>query len=536
MPRDFQAPGRSAVHGTNAMIATSHPLASLVGVETMKRGGSAVDAALAASAMLCVVEPNMTGIGGDCFALVAPPGAPTRALMGSGRSPMAVDRAAIADTGLAAIPDDSPHAVNVPGAVAAWVALHAAWGRLPLAELMEPAARVAEAGYAVAPRVAFDWAVNAARLARRPETAAAFLADGRALAVGDVHRQPALAATLRAIGREGRAGFYEGAVADAMVATLRALGGTHTHDDLAACEATWAEPIRGRFAGLDVVETPPNGQGATALLILKALESWDPWRAARGAERLRLYAEATRAAYRLRDGAITDPAAMPVDIETFLGEDAVGYLRDAAVDPCLRATPAREGGRLPWATAPHETDTIYLSVVDPDGMVVSFINSLFFPFGGTLLAPESGVLFHCRGASFSLEPGHPNALAPGKQTMHTIIPGLVEDDGMPLMPFGVMGGQYQAAGHAHLMIRLFEEGLDLQSAIDAPRLFGYGDRTEVEAGIDAATRAHLADRGAAPVVSATIPIGGAQAVLIDRARGVLVGASDPRKDGCALGW
>ncbi|WP_029030399.1 gamma-glutamyltransferase family protein [Salinarimonas rosea] len=538
MLRDFQAPGRSAVFGTNAMIATSHPLASLVGVETMKRGGSAADAALAASAMLCVVEPHMTGIGGDCFALVAAPGAPTRALMGSGPSPRGIDRAAVADTGLSAIPDDSPHAVNVPGAVAAWVALHAAHGRLPLAELMEPAARVAEAGYAIAPRVARDWAVNAPRLARRAETASAFLKDGRPLAPGDVHRQPALAATLRAIGRDGRAGFYEGAVADDMIATLRGLGGTHAHADLAGVEATWVAPIRGRFAGIDVVETPPNGQGATALLILKALESWDVWRAARGPERLRLYAEATRAAYRLRDGAITDPAAMKVDLETFLGEEAVAFVRRAAADPgpgpgSERGT--RDLGPIPWDTTPCETDTICLSVVDPDGLVVSFINSLFHPFGSTLYAPRSGVLFHCRGASFSLDAGHPNALAPGKHTMHTIIPGLVEADGAPLMPFGVMGGQYQAAGHAHLMIRLFEERLDLQSAIDAPRLFGYGGRTEVETGFDDETRARLAERGAAPE-TASAPIGGAQAVLIDRARGVLVGASDPRKDGCALGW
>ncbi|WP_372425405.1 gamma-glutamyltransferase family protein [Salinarimonas chemoclinalis] len=533
MLRDFQAPGRSAVFGTNAMIATSHPLASLVGVETMKRGGSAADAALAASAMLCVVEPHMTGIGGDCFALVAPPGAPTRALMGSGPAPKGVDRAAVADAGLAAIPDDSPHAVNVPGAVAAWVALHAAHGRLPLAELMEPAARVAEAGYAIAPRVAYDWAAHAARLARRPESAAAFLRDGRPLAAGDVHRQPALAATLRAIGREGRAGFYEGAVADDVIGTLRALGGTHVHEDLAGFEPRWVEPIRSRFAGIDVVETPPNGQGATALLVLKALEGWDVWRAARGPERLRLYAEATRAAYRLRDGAITDPAAMPVSLEGFLGEAAVAFVRRAAADPGPGAGPERAGrdlGPIPW-----ETDTICLSVVDPDGLVVSFINSLFHPFGSTLYAPRSGVLLHCRGASFSLDAGHANALAPGKHTMHTIIPGLVEANGAPLMPFGVMGGQYQAAGHAHLMIRLFEEGLDLQAAIDAPRLFGYGGRTEVETGFDAETFAWLAARGAAPE-AAGAPIGGAQAVWIDRARGVLVGASDPRKDGCALGW
>jgi len=533
MTRSFQGPGRSAVLGTRAMIATSHPMAALAGVEAMKRGGSAADAALAASAMLCVVEPHMTGIGGDCFAIVAAPGVAARALMASGPSPAGVDREALVAAGMTELSDDTPHSVNVPGAVDGWVKLHAAHGKLPFADLMEPAARVAEAGYAVAPRVAYDWATHAPRLARRPETAAMFLRDGEALRVGDVHRQPALGETLRAIGRKGRAGFYEGAVAQDMVASLRAMGGTHTLDDFAAYEAQWAEPIRAQYAGVEIVETPPNGQGATAFLILKALETWDVWRAAPGPERMRLYVEATRAAYRLRDRAITDPAAMTIGLETFLSDAAVAYVRAAAVDPGAGVGDAharRDLGRVPW-----ETDTITVTVVDEDGLVVSFINSLFFNFGSTLVAPTSGVLFHCRGASFSLEADHPNALAPGKRTMHTIIPGLVEKDGAPLMPFGVMGGQYQAAGHAHLLSRVFEEGMELQDALDAPRAFGYGAATEVEEGIDDETRAHLAAHGCL-LAPAPSPIGGAQAVLIDRARGVLVGASDPRKDGCALGY
>lgn len=529
MARDFQAPGRSAVYGTRAMIATSHPAASRIGIEIMQRGGNAVDAALAASAMLCVVEPHMTGIGGDCFAIVAAPGASPRALMGSGPSPRGVSREALVAAGHETIADDSPHAINLPGAVAAWVALHEAHGRLPLADLMEPAARTAEDGYAIAPRVAFDWAAHAGRLARHASTARLFLKDGAPLGVGDVHRQPALAATLRTIGAQGRAGFYEGEVAQDMLAALREAGGTHTLDDFAEVRATWEEPIRGRFAGRDILETPPNGQGVTALLILAALEGFAPFGAASGPERARLFAEATRAAYRLRDRAITDPAAMPITPGDFLGEASVRFVREACAAAREPGAPVEAQGVVPW-----ETDTICLSVVDADGLVVSFINSLFHPFGSTRVAERSGVLFHCRGASFSLAADHPNRLAPGKQTMHTIIPGLVMENGVPLMPFGVMGGQYQSAGHAHLMIRLFEEGLDLQSAIDAPRLFGYGGRTEIERGLDAQTRAHLAACGSNPEIAAS-PIGGAQAILIDRARGTLIGASDPRKDGCALG-
>ena len=220
---------------------------------------------------------------------------------------------------------------------------------------------------------------------------------------------------------------------------------------------------------------------------------------------------------------------MPITVSDFLGEPSVRFVREACAVARPLGAPVEAAGRVPW-----ETDTICLSVVDGDGLVVSFINSLYHPFGATRVAARSGVLFNCRGASFSLEADHPNRLAPGKQTMHTIIPGLVMENGAPLMPFGVMGGQYQSCGHAHLMIRLFEEGMDLQSAIDAPRLFGYGGRTEVERGIDAETIAHLHAGGSNPQTVAS-PIGGAQAILIDRARGVLVGASDPRKDGCALG-
>lgn len=529
MARDFQTPGRSAVYGTRAMIATSHTHASRVGLEMLARGGSAVDAAVAASAMLGVVEPHMTGIGGDCFAIVAAPGAAPRALMGSGPSPRGVSREALVDMGLTEIPGDSPHAINLPGAVAAWVALHEAYGRLPLADVLEPAARAAEEGYVIAPRVAFDFALLVARVVRHEATTRLFLKDGAPLAAGDVHRHPALATTLRTIGREGRAGFYEGAVAQDMVDTLRAAGGTHTLDDFAAVAPTWTDPIQGRFAGRDLLETPPNGQGATALLILAALEGFAPWAAADPAERARLFAEATRAAYRLRDRSLTDPAAMPITIAEFLDEPSVRFVREACAVPRAHGAPVEAVGVVPW-----ETDTICLSVVDENGLVVSFMNSLYHQFGATRIAERSGVLFNSRGACFSLEADHPNRLAPGKQTMHTIIPGLVMENGVPLMPFGIMGGHYQSAGHAHLLIRLFEEGMDLQSAVDAPRLFGYGGRTEVERGIDAETIAHLHASGSnpQPVVA---PMGGTQAILIDRARGVLVGASDPRKDGCALG-
>ena len=525
--RDFQGGGRSAGYGTRAMITTSHPDASLVGIDILRRGGSAVDAAIAACAMLCVVEPAMTGIGGDCFAIVAKPGEPALSLNGSGRSAAGATMEAARRRKLSTIVDNDPFAVTIPGAVDAWCSLHAKYGKLEFEELMRPAAMRAEEGYVVAPRVAHDWSLQATRLARHADTAAVFLPDGQPPTTGERHRQPALAATLRSIGRVGRAGFYEGPVADDMVSTLAALGGPQTLDDFAAQRSDYEAPVSTRFRDHDVLECPPNGQGATALLILRALEDWDMWCGQTDAKaRAHLFVQATRQAYRLRDLGITDPDAMRIGVEEFLSDRTVKAVRDYALDEA--ATPLA-------AIAPWETDTICLSVVDPDGIAVSFINSLFVPFGSTILAPASGVMLHCRGTSFSLDASHPNCLAPRKRPMHTIIPGMLMRDGRAIMPFGVMGGQYQAAGHAALLVRILEDKMDLQSAIDAPRLFGYGDVVQVEAGIDSGVVEHLAGLGHR-VERVLTPLGGAQAIWIDHERGVLIGGSDPRKDGCALGF
>ena len=516
------------MYGTRAMIATSHPEASLVGLDVLRSGGSAVDAAIAACALLGVVEPGMTGVGGDCFAIVAPPGQPPRTINGSGRSPAAATLDSAASQGITTIEDSSPFAVTIPGAVDAWCQLHRDYGKLDLSRLLEPAARKAEEGYAVAPRVAFDWKRHEARLRYHAPAAAVFLPRGEAPRVGDVHHQPALARTLRAIGKGGRDAFYAGDIALDMVDTLNGLGGVHTLDDFMALRSTYEAPISSTFRGVEVFECPPNGQGLTALLILKALEGWEPYASSSDEPtKLRLFAEVSRAAYALRDAAVTDPAAMPVTVQEFLSEASVAFVRNAAGLPI---TPGHRLGAAPW-----ETDTICLSVVDQDGLAVSFINSLFNAFGSTILAPRSGVLFHCRGTSFALDAAHPNCLAPRKRPMHTIIPGLVMRGGRALMPFGVMGGQYQAAGHAHLLLRLFKEGMDLQSAIDAPRVFGFDRSLQVEAGIDENTIRHFEDHQHR-VERVETPLGGAQAVWIDHERGVLIGASDPRKDGCALGF
>lgn len=527
MARNFHSGGRSAIYGTEAMIATSHPDASLAGMEILRRGGSAVDAAIAACAMQCVVEPAMTGIGGDCFALIARPGEPVLSLNGSGRSAAGATIDAALRRGLTSITDDDPLAVTVPGAIDAWCDLHSRFGILGLDELMESAARRAEEGYVVAPRVAHDWNVHAGRLARHLETARLFLPDGRSPRPGDLHRQPALARTLRSIGKRGREAFYAGPIAEEMVSTLARSGGPHTLDDFAAQRSNYEDPISGSFQGYDVLECPPNGQGATALLILAALGDWEPWKSRTDPkERAHLFVQATRQAYRLRDLGLTDPDSMRIGVMDFLSDRSVRAIRDYSQEP--PSVPL--AGIPPW-----ETDTICLSVVDRNGLAVSFINSLFTPFGSTLLAPESGVMLHCRGTSFSLDETHVNRLAPRKRPMHTIIPGMLVRNGQAVMPFGVMGGQFQAAGHADFLIKMLEEGMDIQEAIDAPRLFGYGDTVQVEAGVASDVVAHLAGSGHR-IEYAHTPLGGAQAIWIDHESGVLIGGSDPRKDGCALGY
>lgn len=525
--RDFQRPGRSAVYATNGICATSHPLAARVAVETLAAGGNAADAAIAAAVLLGICEPQMTGLGGDCFVLVKPAGEErVVGLNGSGRAPAGLSAEALRAAGHAAIPPTSAHAVTVPGAVDAFCRLSERFGRLGLDRLLAPAIRYAEEGVPVAPRVAFDLAAAADVLqgaARRH-----YLIAGRPPAEGQIFRAPGQAEVLRRIAREGRRAFYEGEVAEDMLAALSAAGGCHTAADFAATEATPTEPIAGSYRGVELLEHPPNGQGAAALLLLKILEGFDlaaldPF----GAERLHLEAEATRLAYDARDRFIADPEHVR-RLDHMLAPETAARLR-ALIDPA-RA----RAGLIAAAEAVHR-ETVYLCTVDRDGMAVSLIYSIFHSFGSGIASEKFGILFHNRGAGFTLTPGHPNEAGGGKRPMHTIIPAMLRREGRVFMPFGVMGGAYQACGHARFLSNLVDYGMDLQAAIDAPRAFAGPEGFELERGHAPEVLAALRARGHAPR-EAERPIGGAQAILIDHARGVLVGASDPRKDGCALGY
>lgn len=534
MKRDFHAPGRSAVYAANGMAATSMPQATLAALDVLRAGGNALDAAIAAAAVQGVVEPQSTGIGGDCFCLYAPAGTgQVIAINGSGRAPRGATPEALRAAGLTAMQPLSAHSVTIPGAVSAWEALNKAHGRKGLDELLQPAIRFAEEGFHVSPRVAHDWEGAVGKLSNHPAAARRFLKDGMALAVGDRFVQPELAATLRAIAKGGAKAFYEGAVAADMVATLRAAGGTHTEEDFArgASVAEFVTPIRRAWKDMEIFQCPPNGTGIIALMILGLLERFGA--AEQGlfsAERFHRHVEAARLAYRDRDAFVADPAQVEVPVAKLLSDEYLGKLSGLIGDEkAMELPPAGQ------SDAARHKDTVYLCVVDRDGNACSFINSLFEGFGSGILAEKSGVMLHNRGFGFRLEEGHPNCIAPDKRPMHTIIPGMAMKDGQAVMPFGVMGGHFQPMGQTLLLTNMFDYGLDVQEALDAPRLFPRLGKVQVERGIPMSVVDRLNRLGHACELIEK-PHGGGQAILIDRERGCLIGGSDPRKDGCALGY
>jgi gamma-glutamyltranspeptidase/glutathione hydrolase len=526
--RDFELPGRSTAYAENGMAATSHPLATVVALDVLRAGGNAVDAAIAAVAVQCVVDPAMTGIGGDCFVLLAPAEGGVVALNGSGRAPAAATAERLRELGVREL-EGTVHSVTVPGAVDAWARLLERHGTRELAELLRPAIRCAEEGFLVTPRVAYDWARDGERLRQSSAGATMYLRHDRAPGAGEKVRLPALARTLRRIATDGPGAFYHGELAERMVAYLNSAGGLHTPADFAGATAEFVTPIRTAYRGLEVYECPPNGQGVIALLLLNILEGFElGGLEPNGAARLHLETEAARLAYRDRNACLADPAAVDVPVGRLLDKTYAAQLR-SLIDS------ERALDELPPPLLPEHRDTVYLTVVDRARNVVSFINSVFDSFGSGLVCPDTGVLFHNRGKSFALDPAHPNVIAPGKRPMHTIIPALAFEGGRPTIAFGVMGGHYQPVGHAHVLANLVDFGLDPQAALDAPRAFAQDGELRLERGIPRATAEALGRLGHR-VVAAGKPLGGGQMIVVDHARGLLIGGSDPRKDGLALGY
>ncbi|EFL88597.1 gamma-glutamyltransferase [Ahrensia sp. R2A130] len=530
--RDLERPGRSPVMSTNGMAATSHPLSSQVAIDILKAGGNALDAAIAACAMQCVVEPGSTGIGGDCFAMYAP-AARTKDVIcfnGSGRAPAAATREKLAELGVTEFTRTSAHSVIIPGAIDAWATLNADHGKLPLADLLQPAIDAARNGYPISQRVHADFEKNADHLDSDENLKAIYKPGGKIPPLGSVHKNPKLAEAMAKIAAGGRDAFYTGALAQEMVDTLQAKGGLHTMEDFASAKGTYETPISTQYEGKTVLECPPQGQGVIALLMLNMASSTTLGSEVLSADRIHNELEICRRGYASRGIYLADPAQADVPVDGLLSAEYARQLVDD-IDP-VQAKHLSDALNL----KPHH-DTVYITVVDKDRNVASFINTLFWGFGSGITTPEHGIILTNRGEGFVLEEGHPNCIAPGKRPLHTIIPGMVADGDKISMGFGVMGGEYQAMGHLQFLSRTLHDGMDVQEAQDWPRWMvdPYTGEVEIEGAVPQDVFEELQKRGH-NIARATGPIGGSQAVEIDWENGVLIGGSDPRKDGCAIGY
>lgn len=512
------------------MVATSHPAATTVALGEMNAGGNAVDAALAAAAVLSVVEPQMTSIGGDCFAIVAQPDGTLTGVNGSGRAPAMLSADMLRAEGHTKVPPTSPHAITVPGALRGFEYLASHFGTKRFRELVEPAIKLARDGWIVADRVANDMAnpKDPRDVDQDPVLTRVFRPQGRVPVAGDRLVWPQLAKTLEAIQRDGVDAFYTGEIARDIVSHIRERGGVMSLSDLANCKADAVTPITSDYRGLTIAEIPPNGQGITALIALKILERFDiASMDVNGVDRMHLELEAARAAYSVRDALVGDPDTT-IDPYRLLDDSVIDGLV-AQIDLQSRNT------SLTLPDIPN-SDTVYISVADKEGRMVSLIYSIYDDFGALTATEATGIVLQNRGACFSLEEGHPNELAGGKRSMHTIIPAMALKDGVPIMSFGVMGGAYQPLGHAHVVSNMVDYDMNVQEALDAPRVFwDMGTKNPIvetplgQGMIDAlGARGHEAS-------FAKRAIGGGQAIWREPDTGVLTGGSDPRKDGCAAG-
>eukprot|EP00752_Nemacystus_decipiens_P019627 g17683.t1 len=517
------------------MAATSHSAATSVALQVMDAGGNAVDGALAACGILSVVEPHMTGLGGDCFAIVAEPDGSLHGINGSGRAPAALSAQMLRDEGHTKVPYTHVHSITVPGALRGFERLAGRFGTRRFEDLLEPAIRLAKDGYFVGDRVAYDWAKESIRsgVAGDPVLTRVFHPGGNVPIAGDRMVWPQLAATLEMVANQGIDSFYTGPIGQDIVGHIKDLGGVMTLSDLAACKADAVTPISADYRGLTIAELPPNGQGVVALIALKILErfdlsSLDP----HGADRLHLELEACRIAYAVRDAYVGD-FDTTVDAERLYDEAAIDALV-SQVDPTLR----NASYTLPEIP---KSGTVYLTTADEEGRMVSLIYSVYGDFGAMTATEKTGIVLQNRGACFSLEEGHPNELLGGKRPMHTIIPGMALRDGTPVMSFGVMGGPYQPTGHAHFITNVVDYQMDPQAALDDPRVFwqipapeGEQAQTLVETALGPDVIEGLNAKGH-KASAAPHPIGGGQAIWRDQKTGQLIGGSDPRKDGCAAG-
>jgi gamma-glutamyltranspeptidase/glutathione hydrolase len=535
---------RSEVIATHGMVATSHPLATQVGLDVLKQGGTAIDAAIAANAALGLMEPVSNGVGGDLFAIVWD--AKTKKLYGyngSGRSPKALTLKWFQEHDYTAIPSLGPLPVNVPGCVDAWFALHDRFGKLPMKDVLAPATAYARDGFPVTELIAYYWKASVPRLAKFPGFTEQFTHQGNAPAKGEIWKNPNLAHTLEAIAKGGRDAFYKGAIAHAIADYMKAQGGFLAYDDLAAHKGEWVEPVSTNYRGYDVWELPPNGQGLAALQMLNILEGYDFSKIPFGStEHVHLFVEAKKLAFEDRAKFYADPDFAKAPIDWLVSKEYAAERRKLiSPDHAMKAV---EPG-----THKLDGDTIYMTTADRWGNMVSLIQSNYRGMGSGMSPPGLGFILQDRGELFVLKDGHANTYAPGKRPFHTIIPAFITKDGAPWLSFGVMGGDMQPQGHVEIVQNLIDFHMNLQEAGDAPRIQHEGSTSpegqaepmqdggfvDLESGFPYETVRGLMQKGHS-VRYANGPYGGYQAIGWDAKNRVYVGASEGRKDGQAAGY
>jgi gamma-glutamyltranspeptidase/glutathione hydrolase len=529
--------GRSKIATTYGIVAASQPLAARAGVQILERGGSAADAAIAANAVIGLVDPEMNGIGGDLFALVheAKSGR-LHGLNASGWAPTGLTPALLRSRGFAEMPATGVYTVTVPGAVAGWDAIHARFGRLPLSEVLAPAMFYAENGFPVSDIIAGRWAAWTAKLAADPNTAATYLINGRAPRAGELFTNRALARSLRLVAHDRSRGFYEGPTAEAILETSRARGGMMTAADLAEFNAEWVEPISTTYRGWSVYELPPNTQGIAALMMLDIMEQFPLGEYGfHSARALHVMIEAKKLAYADMLRYVGDPRYATAPVAAMV-DKSYANSRAQLIDPA-RAAARVEPSVFERLTTAHGGDTIYLSVIDRDGNIVSLIQSIYEGFGSGLCPQGTGFVLHNRGALFTLDETHPNAVAPRKRPLHTIIPAFMQKDDVRI-GFGIMGAWNQAQAHAQFVANIVDYDLDIQEALEAGRFTKStfaGVDVCVEELVPETVRTELAARGHDVIVvpPRTGTFGYGQAVMSD-GTGVHYGASEPRHDGAAI--
>lgn len=531
---------RSEVIAQHGMVATSQPLATQVGLDILKQGGNAIDAAIAANAMLGLVEPTGSGIGGDLFAIVW--SAEEKKLYGlnaSGRSPRTLTKAVFAEKGLNKVPSFGPLPVSVPGAVDGWFELHSKFGSLPMTAILTPSIEYARNGFPVSELIAYYLQMNADRIGQYDGFAETFMQGGKVPKKGDVFKNPGLAATYEKIATGGRDAFYKGDIARTIAAYMKEQGGYLNLDDLASHTSEWVEPVSANYRGYDVWELPPNGQGIAALQILNILERYDIEGMGFGsADYIHTFVEAKKLAFEDRAKFYADMAFTSVPVDWLVSKDYAAE-RQQLINP--------EKAAKRYDAGVYEGDTVYLTVADKDGNMVSLIQSNYRGMGSGMTPPELGFVLQNRGELFTMQEGHANEYAPGKRPFHTIIPAFVTRNGKPWLSFGVMGGATQPQMHAQIIVDLIDFGMNLQEAGDAPRILHSGSssptghlmldggQVHLESGFSETVKRELMEKGHTLQPAVGI-YGGYQAIMLDSQRGVYFGASESRKDGQAAGY